>query len=30
VTTNGQTGTFRIHQDAPRVAIGFDPHNCPR
>jgi len=30
VTSNGQTGNFRIHQDEPRVDIGFDPHNCPR
>ncbi len=30
VTSNGQTGTFTLHQDAPRVKIGFDPSNCPR
>jgi hypothetical protein len=30
VTTNRQTGTFTLHQDIPRVKIGFDPNNCPR
>lgn len=30
VTTNGQTGTFTLHQDVPRVNIGFDPSKCPR
>jgi hypothetical protein len=30
VTSNGQTGTFTLHQDIPRVKIGFDPNNCPR
>jgi hypothetical protein len=30
VTTNGQTGTFTLHQDAPRVNIGFDPNKCPQ
>jgi hypothetical protein len=30
VTTNGQTGTFLLHQDVPRVKIGFDQSNCPR
>jgi len=30
VTSNGQTGTFTLHQDVPRVKIGFDPSNCPR
>jgi hypothetical protein len=29
VTTNGQTGTFTVHQDEPRVNIGFDPSKCP-
>jgi hypothetical protein len=29
VTTNRQTGTFTLHQDAPRVNIGFDPSKCP-
>jgi hypothetical protein len=29
VTTNGQTGTFTLHQDVPRVNIGFDPIKCP-
>lgn len=29
VTTNGQTGTFTLHQDVPRVNIGFDPSKCP-
>jgi len=29
VTSNGQTGTFTLHQDVPRVKIGFDPSNCP-
>jgi hypothetical protein len=30
VTSNGQTGTFTLHQDLPRVKTGFDPSNCPR
>lgn len=30
VTSNGQTGTFTLHQEVPRVKIGFDPINCPR
>jgi hypothetical protein len=30
VTSNGQTGTFTLHHDMPRVNIGFDPSNCPR
>ena len=30
VTTNGQTGTFTLHQDVPRVKIGFDPGRCPQ
>jgi hypothetical protein len=30
VASNGQTGTFTLHQDVPRVKIGFDPNNCPR
>jgi hypothetical protein len=30
VTSNGQTGTFALHQDVPRVNIGFDPSKCPR
>jgi hypothetical protein len=30
VTSNGQTGTFTLHQDLPRVAIGFDPSKCPQ
>jgi hypothetical protein len=30
VTTNGQTGTFTLHQDVPRVYIGFDPSKCPQ
>jgi len=29
VTSNGQTGTFALHQDVPRVDIGFDPSKCP-
>jgi hypothetical protein len=29
VTTNGQTGTFTLHQDVPRVNVGFDPSKCP-
>jgi hypothetical protein len=29
VTTNGQTATFTLHQDVPRVNIGFDPIKCP-
>ncbi len=29
VTTNGQSGTFTLHQDVPRVNIGFDPSKCP-
>ena len=29
VITNGQTGTFTLHQDVPRVKVGFDPQNCP-
>jgi len=29
VTSNGQTGTFTLHQDVPRVDIGFDPGKCP-
>jgi hypothetical protein len=27
---NGQTGTFTLHQDVPRVNIGFDPSKCPQ
>jgi len=30
VSSNGQTGTFTLHQDVPRVKNGFDPSNCPR
>ena len=30
VTSNGQTGTFALHQDVPRLKIGFDVNNCPR
>lgn len=30
VTSNGQTGTFTLHQDVPRVDIGFDPSKCPQ
>lgn len=30
VTSNGQTGTFTLHQDTPRVDIGFDPSKCPQ
>jgi hypothetical protein len=30
VTSNGQAGTFTLHQDVPRMKIGFDPNNCPR
>jgi hypothetical protein len=30
VTSSGETGTFTLHQDVPRVKLGFDPNNCPR
>ena len=30
VTSNGQTGTFMLHQDIPRLDNGFDANNCPR
>ena len=29
VTSNGQTGTFTLHQDVPRVELGFNPNRCP-
>jgi hypothetical protein len=30
VTSNGQTGTFTLHQDVPRLDFGFNSSNCPR
>ena len=30
VTSNGQTGTFTLHQDVPRVDFGFNPGRCPQ
>jgi hypothetical protein len=30
VTSNGQTGTFTLHQEVPRVDFGFNPGRCPQ
>lgn len=30
VAPNGEIGTFSLHQDGPRVKMGFDPSKCPR